>query len=175
MTHFTHKAEHTQQFLSYLNSLDPHIQFTTESPEQHGSLLFMNTLVSQAPSGTLFTTVYRKPTHTDQYLHQDSHHSITNKYNIYKTLSHRAWYVWSNQQLLEQENQHFHVMLNRWNYPGWVSTGSKQIWTSNTANNYDIIISIFTETQIKATLFSLWSHIPKDSVKVLGIYTGKWE
>ena len=98
MTHsLSKKTEHTQQFLSHLTSFEPQIQCTVETPDQHGSLPFLDTLVSQAPSGTLITTVYRKPTHTDQYLHWDSHHSIINKYSVCNTLSHRAQYVCSKQ------------------------------------------------------------------------------
>ena len=85
-TFVIHEAEHTQQFLTHLISLDPKIQFITESPHQHGCLPFLDTLISQGPDCTLITMVYRKPTHTDQYLHWDSHHSITNKYSIYNTL-----------------------------------------------------------------------------------------
>ena len=62
---------------------------------------------------------YRKPTHTDQYLHWDSHPSITNKYSIYNTLSLWTKYVCSNQQLLEQENKHIQTALCRCNYPDW--------------------------------------------------------
>ena len=38
----------------------------------------------------LNTTVYRKPTLTDQYLHWDSHHAIPSKYSVIGTLYHRA-------------------------------------------------------------------------------------
>ena len=48
-TFVIHKAEHTQQFLTYLNSLDPNIQFTTESLDQQGCLPFLDTLMSQGP------------------------------------------------------------------------------------------------------------------------------
>ena len=87
---------------------------------QQGFLPFLDYLTSQGPNGTLITMVYRKPTNTDQYLHLDIHHSITNKYSIYSTLSLRAWYVWSTQQLLEQENQHIQTALHRCNYLVWV-------------------------------------------------------
>ena len=43
-TFVIHRAEHTQQFLTHLNSLDPNIQFTTESPDQQGFLPFLDTL-----------------------------------------------------------------------------------------------------------------------------------
>ena len=69
---------------------------TTESPDQQGFLLFLDTLTSQELDGTLTTTVYRKPRHTGQYLHWDNHHSITKKYSIYSTLSHRVQFVCSN-------------------------------------------------------------------------------
>ena len=81
-TFIVHKAEHTQQFLSHFNSLVPNIQFTTESSDQHGSLPFVDASVSQASNGTLITSVHRKATHTDEYLHWDSHHNITNKYTL---------------------------------------------------------------------------------------------
>ena len=38
-TFVVHKAEHTQQFLTHFNSLNPHIQFTTETPNQQVSPL----------------------------------------------------------------------------------------------------------------------------------------
>ena len=47
--------------------------------------------------------VYRKHTHTDQYLHWHSHHSITHKYSIYNTLSNRAQYVCSNHSYLNKK------------------------------------------------------------------------
>ena len=118
-TFIVHKAEHTQ-FLSHLNSLDPNKQLTTKSLDQHGSLPFPDTLILQASNGTLITTVYRKPTHTDQYLHWDSHHNISNKYSVYNTLSHRAQYICCNQQFLEQDNQHIHMALSSCNFPDWV-------------------------------------------------------
>ena len=62
--------KHNQQFLQHINSIDPHIQFTVESPNTEGSIPIVNTLVSPGPDNSLLTTVYGKPTHTDQYLHR---------------------------------------------------------------------------------------------------------
>ena len=64
---------------------------------------FLDTLVTPQCDGSLATTVYRKPTHTNQYLQWDSHHAITNKYSIISSLLHRAKHICSNQQLLEEE------------------------------------------------------------------------
>ena len=70
------KAEQSQQLLHHINTQDLHIQFIMEEPNQDGSLPFLDTQVSQGPNNTLITTVYRKPTHTGQYLHWDSNHFI---------------------------------------------------------------------------------------------------
>ena len=60
------KVEHSQDLLRHINNLDPHIQFTVE-PTIQGSLPFLDTLVTIQPDNTLSTSVYRKPTHTDQF------------------------------------------------------------------------------------------------------------
>ena len=70
------KAEHSKQLLQHINSQDPHIQLTFEEPSQQGTLPFLDTLVTIGPNQNFHTTVYRKPTHTDQYLHWDSKHFI---------------------------------------------------------------------------------------------------
>ena len=73
------KAEHSQALLQHINSQDPHIQFTVE-PTQQGSLPFLDTLVTIEQDNTFSTSVYWKPTHTDQYLNwgqQPTHHSKT--------------------------------------------------------------------------------------------------
>ena len=58
------EAKHSQQLFQHINSQDPHIQFTTEEPNQEGALPSLDTLVSPGPNNTLITNVYRKPTHT---------------------------------------------------------------------------------------------------------------
>ena len=73
------KAEHSTQLLHHINSQDPNIQFTVEEPGTDGSIPFLDTKVTPGPNNTILTKVYRKPTHTDQYLHWDSNHFITAK------------------------------------------------------------------------------------------------
>ena len=114
-TFSVHKAEHSQQFLTHLDSLNPHIQLTTETSNQQGSLPFLDTLVFVCTDGSLITTVFRKPTHMDQYLRRDSHHSLTNKYSVYNTLTHRAQTVWTD---FGQEYQHIKTTFSRCKVPG---------------------------------------------------------
>ena len=68
-----------------LSPLTPHIQLTTEAPNSNGSIQFLDILVTPGPDSILLTLVYRKPTHTDQYLNWDSHHNLSAKYGAFNT------------------------------------------------------------------------------------------
>ena len=117
-TFVINKAEYSQDLLQHINSQDPHIQFTVE-PTQQGSLPFLDTLVTIQPDNTLSTSVYRKPTHTDQYLHWDSNHNIMAKHSVYNTLAHRAKTVSSTQDSLDKELSHIKTALHHCQFPKW--------------------------------------------------------
>ena len=56
-----------ETLLRYLNSIDLHIKFTVEQPNEEGAIPFLDTLPK--PKGSeISVSVYRKPTHTDRYL-----------------------------------------------------------------------------------------------------------
>ena len=65
----------------YLNSQQPTIRFTMEI-EKDNTIPFLDTSVSRDSNSLLTTSVYRKPTHTDQYLAYDSHHPQSVKRGI---------------------------------------------------------------------------------------------
>jgi hypothetical protein len=65
--------EELHEFLDHLNNIHPNIKFTMEV-EKNPSLPFLDVLVSRRPDSSLGHTVYRKPTHTDLYLHAKSAH-----------------------------------------------------------------------------------------------------
>ena len=77
-----------QQLLSQLNSIELCIQFTVEE-ETEGKLSFLD-------DGSLTTSVFRKATHTNQYLSFDSHHSVAHKAEVVRTLMHKASTLLSN-------------------------------------------------------------------------------
>ena len=114
------KAEHSQQLLHHINTQSPTIQFTVEEPDQDGSLTFLDTKVTSGPNNTLITTVYRKPTHRDHYLHWDSDHLITAKHGVWNTLAHRTKVVSSNQPSLLKELNHIKMALEACHFPIWV-------------------------------------------------------
>ena len=81
---------HKEAFLDHINSIDPAIKFTVGSTQGNGAIPFLDTLVTPQADNSLSITVYHKPTHTDQYLQWDSHHSLSAKYSVIGTLTHWA-------------------------------------------------------------------------------------
>ena len=113
------KAAHKQEFLDHINSIDHHIQFTSEESKPDGSMPFLDMKITPKEDGRLNTTVYRKPMHTDLYLQWDSHHPISSKYSVVGTLHHRAKTICSSPQLLQHEEDHLSKVLTRCKYPTW--------------------------------------------------------
>ena len=113
------ESSQKQAFLDHINSIDQHIQFTCEEQGEDGSISFLDVLITTNEDGSLNSTVYRKPTHTDLYLQWDSHHTLPSKYGVIGTLFHRAKTICSNPQLLKEEEEHLHTALTRCKYPAW--------------------------------------------------------
>ena len=103
-TFVIHKEANKQSFLQHINSVDPAIRFTVEDNKEDGSIPFLDTIVKPEADGSLSITVYRKPTHTDQYLQWNSHHHLSAKFSVIQTLSNRASTVCSNPELLQRRN-----------------------------------------------------------------------
>ena len=78
-----------------------------------GAIPFLDTIVKPEPDGKLSTTVYRKRTHTDQYLQWDSHHHLSAKFSVTHILSHRAQTACSNPELLQKEKTHLRNALTQ--------------------------------------------------------------
>ena len=97
------REENKQNFLQHINSVDPAIQFTVENNKEDGAIPFLDTIIIPKTGGKLSITVYRKPTHMDQYLQLDSHHHLSAKYSVINALTHRAKTVCSYPELLQKE------------------------------------------------------------------------
>ena len=82
-----------------------HRKVTTEKPDTDGSIPFLNTLFMPEPHNKILTTLYRKPTHKNQYLHWDIHHNLSAKYSVYSIFTHRARTVCANPPLIQKEEQ----------------------------------------------------------------------
>ena len=60
------ETEHKEEFFNHVNAIEEKIKFTAETTKADGSIPFLDTLVTPKSDGSLSTTVYRKPTHTNQ-------------------------------------------------------------------------------------------------------------
>ncbi|KAI8486248.1 hypothetical protein Bbelb_359640 [Branchiostoma belcheri] len=69
--------------------------------------------------GSLQIRIYRKPTHTDQYLNFDSNHPLDHKLGVIRTLFHRANTIVSDPQDLETEKSHLTQALKTCGFPQW--------------------------------------------------------
>ena len=100
-----------QELLHHINSLHPQMQFTKE--EQDSILPFLDTLVQRNQDKTISVKVYRKPTHTNQYLNYTSHHSTSAKQSVITALFDRADNIVSGEKDKEEEKQHILAALQQ--------------------------------------------------------------
>ena len=98
-----HGLSKLHEFLAHINNISNHIKFTIEI-EKDNQLPFLDILLTKK-DGKLSTNVYRKKTHTERYLHANSHHHPKQKYGIIKTLTTRASRI-SDPHHLELEINH---------------------------------------------------------------------
>ena len=132
-----HKVEHSTQLLHHINSQDLNIQCTVEEPGTDGSIPFLDTKVTPGLNNTIHTKVYRKPSHTDQYLHCDSNHFITAKNSIYNTLAHGAKVVSSTPKGLAKELEHLRKALMACQFPNWALNKLQKQFELKHINNSD--------------------------------------
>jgi hypothetical protein len=84
-----HGKEELDKFFQHLNNISKDIKFTMEL-EENGSIPFLDVLINKKEDGNLGHVVYRKKTHTENYLHASSHHHPTQKLGVLNTLATRA-------------------------------------------------------------------------------------
>ena len=83
-----HGQEELHRFLQHLNDLHPNIHFTMEE-ENECTLSFLDVLITRS-STSLFTSVYRKPTHTERYIPFNSHHHPKTITGVLRCMKNRA-------------------------------------------------------------------------------------
>ncbi|XP_072173825.1 uncharacterized protein [Diadema setosum] len=111
-----HSRSELDLFLRHLNQQHPNIQFTMEI-EEDNSIPFLDVLVKKTPSGFPSHQVYRKPTHTDRYLHYRSHHHPSVQQSVPNALIRRAYQL-SDQEHLHKEIKHVtHALTTINKYP----------------------------------------------------------
>ena len=80
---------------------------------------FLDTLLTRKEDGNVKLLVYRKKTHTDQYLNFMSHHPLHQKLGVIRTLLNRCDNVVTEKEDRRQEEEHVTSALKRCSYPAW--------------------------------------------------------
>ena len=159
--------------------------------ENNSNIAFLDTSVCREPDGRLTTSVYRKPTHTDQYLAYDSHHPQSVKRGIVKCLYDRAKRLVTKTSVISDAKKHLSSVLVSNGYP---SSFVQKITKTKTAPRREPVAEVKftvvlpyiqgvseplrccleqqgTRTIVKSDT-TLWSHLvrPKDTVDPIGHY-----
>ena len=95
-----------------------YIKFTREI-EQDSKIAFLDSLVTRREDGTISLSVYRKPTHTNQYLNFKSHHPLHQKLGVVRTLYHRCESIVTSDTDKKQERDLIASSLATCGYPKW--------------------------------------------------------
>ena len=108
------------QLTEHINKVDPSgsIKFTYEK-EEDGKLPFLDTIIVRKEDGSVKLLVYRKPTHTDQYLNFDSHHPLHQKLGVIRTLYDRKDNIITEAADKEEEEKTIQEALRKCGYPPW--------------------------------------------------------
>ena len=119
------KRPFVENFLNHLNDQHPEINFTTEIQEDN-KIAFLDTLVHVQEDKTIKTTIYRKATHTDQYLDFNSNHHVKQKIGIISTFKHRIAELVTKEEDKKDEETHVKTALKRCGHPNWALNRKKR-------------------------------------------------
>ena len=108
-------------------------QFTKEI-EENGKIPFLDCLVTR-DNNKLKTTIYRKPTHTDQLLDQSSYNPTSHKATTIRTLTRRAQLVCDSPDNLQDETDYLNVFSKNNYNTDFVRQNTHSNTDSNTQTN----------------------------------------
>ena len=110
-------------FTHHINNIYDNIKFTCDL-EKDCQLPFLDTLITKKPNGSIKVSVYRKATHTDQYLDLQSHHPLEHKIIVVRTLMHRVETTVTEPSVLAVEKDLIKSALKNCGYQNWVFSNS---------------------------------------------------
>ncbi|XP_072050281.1 uncharacterized protein [Amphiura filiformis] len=87
--------------------------------ESNGQLPMLDVMVKREDNGSLSFQIYRKPTHTNQYLNFASHHPLQHKLGVVRTLVDRASSIVTKEEDLGHELNRIHRSLAVCGYDKW--------------------------------------------------------
>ena len=110
------RKAYLRELLDHISNLHPQTQFTKEE-ENNSTLPFVDTLVQRNCDKTISVKIYRKPTHTNQYLKYTSHNPTSAKQSVITALFDRTENVVSNENDKIEEKHHILAALQQNGYP----------------------------------------------------------
>ena len=111
-----HGNAELERFHQHLNQQNPSIKFTMEEEERENQLPFLDVLVRREDHH-LWTSIYRKPTHTDRYINFNSHHHSRILRGTVQCLRYRAHNVCDTSSSQTAELKHLHNVFAMNGYP----------------------------------------------------------
>ena len=120
-----HDEHDSERLLSHLNSQHEKIKFTRE-PEKDGKLPALDVLLLRNNDGALDTKVYRKPTHSNQYMNFNSSQPLQHKLGVIRTLNHRADTNVTRKEDRLEEKKLIQDVLAVNDYPEWTHKWSPE-------------------------------------------------
>ena len=102
--------------------MDPtgNIKFTHEIETDY-TTAFLDTLLERKEDGSVKVKVYRKKTHTNQYLAFDSHHPLHQTLGVPRTLLSRREEIVTEEEDRKEERNTIKNALNICSYPDWTN------------------------------------------------------
>jgi len=97
-----------------------------EEEEEDKQIPFLDTLLVQREYGSVKLLVYRKKSHTDQYLNFSSHHPLNHKLAVIRTLLERCYSTVTGEDDRKKEEEHVAKALRKCGYPPWTIDRVKQ-------------------------------------------------
>lgn len=114
------KPKFIEKVTQELNNFHKNIKFTHELQDINGKISFLDVLIIIGDT-EIETTVFRKPTNNDIYLHWDSFAPHNWKTGTIKTLFQRAFMICSTEELLRIEINYLYEVFTKINgYPYWL-------------------------------------------------------
>ena len=156
-----------ENMLKYLNSIDPHIKFTVEQPNEEDAIPFLDTL-PKTKCEEISVSVYRKPTHTDIYLDLNSSHHISFKTAMVRALMDRAENICSDFELLAEEIDNVNRVLH-YNYPQWLINKQGKSDKTGPLIHPDTGHEINKEFYVSVPYFSGLSEAFKEILKYMAV------
>ena len=110
--------DYIEPLFTHLNAIHPSIKWTMER-EVGGRIAMLDVTIIRNDNGALDFDVYRKPTHTNQYIPFDSAQPLSHKLSTIHALTRRAHLIPSTDELRKEEIRRVKEALTINGYPRW--------------------------------------------------------